>query len=210
MVEGGVYYKVFGKHRKLPIGNDSFRNRLIGSYSESADKSLIGFLFISSSTLLSAPFIYLIAISSNYWNIIEDYHLPMLSDKSIAIGLTMFMILCSITVFIVAHWDNFKKLRTADGTPDLSKEIAKAPDVLFKFVSLDYISGALLLIPAVYWFFLSFNTSNANYNIILQFLSLVSLGLFFICVNKVFFDSLNRIHRSLTYKSSVKVRTKKS
>ena len=58
-----TYYKIFGRHRKLYIGNEELRDRLVGSFSESADKSLIGFLFITSSTLISAPFIYLAAVS---------------------------------------------------------------------------------------------------------------------------------------------------
>ena len=36
LMKGSIYYKTFGKHRKLPIGNEGFRNRLIGSFTESA------------------------------------------------------------------------------------------------------------------------------------------------------------------------------
>lgn len=207
LMEGSVYYRVFGKHRKLYIGNEELRHRLEGSFSDSADKSLIGFLFITSLTLISAPFICLASVSIEKWNESTNFLIPFLGNPTYLVFLNMLLIVLSIIIFVSAHWENFKKLRTGKLYPDKSteEELSKSisTDIeLFKLKLPDFVSMILITIIALYWIYLGFifEEELTIFTVIMVTLSLTSLFLIIICVKKVFFDSLNRIHKSIVHK----------
>jgi len=199
LMEGGVYYKVFGKHRKLPIGNEGLRNRFMGSFSESADKSLIGFLFFTSSILISAPYIYLMSTSLVNWEIFPEAHF---FSKLFMVNATLLFLIFSVFIFIYIHRESFRALRTGDGAWDESQVKKDNPKVLFKYELFDFFPAMLILIPSVYWAFFSVNSNDSIYSSVLVILSVVSIFMFFMSVKKVFFDSLNRINKSMTSKSS--------
>ena len=71
---------------------------------------------------------------------------------------------------------------------------------LFKLKRTDYVSMTLVILLAAYWFYLGWNTGITVFKIVMLFLSILSAFLILVCVKKVFFDSLNRIHKSLVYK----------
>ncbi len=207
--KSGIYYKVFGKHRKLYIGNQEIRNRLIGSFSESADKSLISFLFLTSLTLISAPFIWLAAVSLKEWEKLSDHHLPFLDNPSYLISLNMIFIISAVIFFVVGHWENFRRLRAGGGGMDENEdeESRNTYTPLFILNKTDYVSVLFIIIIALYWMYLGFyasifmlDSSETEFSIIMLTLSGLSLFLIIICVKKVFFDSLNRIYKSLVYK----------
>ncbi len=267
-----LYYQIFGKHRKLYIGNEELRGRLVGSFSESADKSLIGFLFITSLTLISAPFICLAAISLAEWDSLKNIHFHFLDSKIFLIFLNILFIVASVILLMFGHWRNFTKLRTGDAITDRDEDhmtgskrskVKITADyvsvivlialsfywiypplnmgmnesfkylmgsifllILFSFLynwkgkknkveqnnleqkymplfeikRTDYVSMLLVTLLAVYWFYLGWNTGISIFKTVILFLSILSLFLILVCVNKVFFDSLNRIHKSLVYK----------
>lgn len=275
-----TYYKIFGRHRKLYIGNEELRDRLVGSFSESADKSLIGFLFITSSTLISAPFIYLAAVSFKKWDLLKDFHFYPLDSEISLIFLNMFFVVLAVLLLMLGHWENFTRLRTGDAITDISEDITgrdeegiihsikyfgtdflalavlsalsfywiclpsyieinkflkyfmlilfalfqvifvismfrqesmskqnknnnveqKKYKALFELKRTDYVAMVLVILLAVYWFYLGWNTGITVFKIVMLFLSILSAFLILVCVKKVFFDSLNRIHKSLVYK----------
>ncbi|ADJ29263.1 hypothetical protein Nwat_2452 [Nitrosococcus watsonii C-113] len=202
LVEGGIYYKTFGKHRKLYIGNEELRERLGGSFSESADKSLISFLFLTSLTLISAPFIYLAAISLREWKTLPENFL-LFTNAIYFVFFTMLVLIVSVLFFVIGHWKNFKKLRTDDHTthnPPDEQPAGTGYKPIFLLNIKDYISMFLVAILACYWTFLGWSTSPTVANAFMLTLASISLFLILMCVKKVFFDSLNRIHKSLVYK----------
>ena len=201
LVEGGIYYKTFGKHRKLYIGNEELRERLGGSFSESADKSLISFLFLTSLTLISAPFMCLAAISLREWETLP-INFILFTNAIYLVFLTMLVLILSVIFFVIGHWENFKKLRTDHTAPSSPEEqfVGTGYKPIFVFNIKDYISMFLVAIPACYWAFLGWSTSPTVANAFMLTLAGISLFLILMCVKKVFFDSLNRMHKSLVYK----------
>jgi len=202
--EGGVYYKIFGKHRKLPVGNEGLRNRFIGSFTESADKSLIGFLFFTSTILVSAPFLYLVSVSMSNWETITQYYHYLLGYKNEAIAITLLFLVAAVGAFVFAHWSDFKHLRTGDGAVSENENPIEMPEVLFNFNKLDYIPMTLFVIPAIFWITIGWLHTKTIFSVIVFCLVFVSIFLMATCVHKVFFDSLNRINKSLISKSCFK------
>jgi len=217
LIEGSTYYRIFGKHRKLYVGNEELRDRLGGSFSDSADKSLIGFLFITSLTLISAPYICLAEISIENWSNLIGHHSSFLDNKAHLIFFNMLFVILSVVIFVWGHWENFKKLRTADliqkapeensnsnsneSTEDIQNN-KNAYKELFKLKISDYVSMLLVVTLAIYWIYLGLNISEdfTVFMVIMVTLSITSMFLILICIKKVFFDSLNRIHKSIVYK----------
>lgn len=210
LVEGGIYYKTFGKHRKLYIGNEELRDRLGGSFSESADKSLISFLFLTSLTLISAPIICLAAIALHKWQALGLNPLMFFDNEVYLVFFTMLMVISAIMLFVIGHWDNFKKLRTDHTAPRSAEErnVANAYTPIFVLNVKDYVSMSLVVLLASYWAFLGWSTGQTVGNAIMLTLASISLFLIVMCVKKVFFDSLNRIHKSLVYKVNFNFRNK--
>lgn len=210
LVEGGIYYKTFGKHRKLYIGNEELRDRLGGSFSESADKSLIGFLFVTSLTLISAPFICLAAVSLKKWEILLHTPFIFFDNPIHLVFLTMAVLIFSVAFFVGGHWENFKKLRTDHSAPKSSEErfVETGYQPIFGCKINDYISMILVSIMACYWAYLGWSTGQTVANAIMLTLASISLFLILMCVKKVFFDSLNRIHKSLVYKVNFNFRNR--
>ncbi|SFL09338.1 hypothetical protein SAMN05216302_10315 [Nitrosomonas aestuarii] len=204
LIQPSAYYKVFGKHRKLYIGNEELRNRMEGSFSDSADKSLIGFLFITSLTLISAPFICLSIISIHNWDNLAIQDIPFLDSQANLITANMVLLIISIFIFIYGHWGNFKRLRTyyvnTEDSPDSGQKKTGEIEIFKPKVS-DYISRFLVSILVFYWIYLGFQITEevTVFSVIMTTLALTSWVLILICVNKVFFDSLNRIHKSIVY-----------
>ncbi len=197
--EGGVYYKTFGKHRKLPVGNEGFRNRFMGAFSESADKSLIGFLFFTSSILLSAPYIYLISVSLTNWSKFVDFHyLSMIATVNVTLG----CLILSVLLFVFIHRNSFAKLRNGDGVSKVPQVKDDSSRLLFEYNWWDVLPTLLILMPSIYWIVFSIVSTSSIYSWILVVFAVISLSMFFTCVRKVFFDSLNRIHKSMISKSS--------
>lgn len=201
LVEGGIYYKTFGKHRKLYIGNEELRERLGGSFSESADKSLISFLFITSLTLILAPFLCLAAVSLRAWETLPPDFL-LLTNATHLVFLTSLLLILAVIFFVNGHWKNFKKLRTDHADPNSPEEqlVGTGYKPIFILNIKDYISMFLVTISACYWAFLGWSANQAIANAVILILASISLFLILMCVKKVFFDSLNRMHKSLVYK----------
>ncbi|MBA4142138.1 MAG: hypothetical protein H0X43_03830 [Nitrosospira sp.] len=210
LVEGGIYYKTFGKHRKLYIGNEELRDRLGGSFSESADKSLIGFLFLTSLTLISAPFICLAAVSLNKWEVLHGHPSVFLENEVYLVLLSMLILILAVTCFVIGHWKNFKKLRTDDTAPRSPEErqVGSGYSPIFVLNVTDYLAISLVVLLACYWAYLGWSTGQTVANAMMLTLAGISLFLIVMCLTKVFFDSLNRIHKSLVYKVNFNFRNR--
>ncbi len=115
----------------------------------------------------------------------------------------MLFVILSVTIFVWGNWHNFKKLRPADlnGSTEGTPKTRDTYKELFKLKISDRVSMLAIVIPALYWIYLGFNLSEGSvFMVIMVMLSLTSMFLILICVKKVFFDSLNRIHKSIIYK----------
>ncbi len=201
LAEGSIYFKTFGKHRKFPVGNEGFRNRFIDSFSVSADKSLIGFLYLTSVLLVGAPFIYWIAVSYTR----RDSLFASLSGYShVFIALTLFIFIVGVFAFVFAHWTDFKYLGK-DEEEEVRKNQKELPfDILFCFNKFDCIPIALFAITGLFWVVVGLSQSKTIFSIIILSLTVVSTVILIASVHKVFFDSLNRINKSLITKSCFK------
>jgi hypothetical protein len=205
LVEEGIYYKVFGRHRKLYIGNEELRDRLGGSFSDSADKSLICFLFLTSLTLISAPIVCLAAFSLNGKTVPDQY--PYVLNGAHLIFLTMSVLFLAVMLFVIGHWKNFKRLRTDHVTKKNyeKKDASKYKyDPIFSLNLRDYIAILLILVSASLWAYKGWSSRPPTVaNALLVVLAICSMFLIVMSVKKVFFDSLNRIHKSLFYRINI-------
>jgi hypothetical protein len=122
----------------------------------------------------------------------------------------MVVLIFSVAFFVGGHWENFKKLRTDNTSPRSSEErfVGTGYQPIFGWSINDYISMLLVSIVACYWAFLGWSTGQTVANAIMLTLASISLFLILMCVKKVFFDSLNRMHKSLVYKVNFNFRNR--
>ncbi len=124
----------------------------------------------------------------------------------------MVLLITSTAIFITGHYrENFKKLRTnyLNSEDTLEKEEkSRANEIeIFKTKWTDHVSRILVLILAIFWICLGLKEISV-FSVIMTTLALISLVLIIICVNKVFFDSLNRIHNLICHRLEISISDK--
>lgn len=203
--KNGVYYRLFGRHRKLPIGNEGFRGRYIASFTESADKSIIGVLFFASVVFLLFPTIYLATLG------VMTYYEAYPYIIRIGIWVTIASIGYASYRFYKRHGRSFNLLRTDDGVNSKENDydeyresintLKKYNYRLFTWKTGDTDASIILTSVFILWMVVGLSTELAIAPDVMLLVSLFGVAVVPMMIRKVLFDSLNRIFKSLITKS---------
>ncbi len=203
LMKGGVYYKVFGKHRKLPIGNEGYRGRFQRSPFASADMTLIHFLYLNSITLMLAPFMYIVVMAKGKWGELSS-DLPRSYGFEDSLLLTAGFLILGVIIISVMHFRKIEKVKKDEEkeTPEAEERDAKKAKRHFKLNTWDIIvTTVFILFPLLYWVYVGVDlTENIKEHIGIFFL-LMSISITLLSVKYIFYDSLNRVYNAFTTKS---------
>ena len=100
------YWEVFGRHRKLPIGNNGYRSHYLDNYCESADETVVTFLYVISSMLLFSPSFFMVVKGNEHILKQDTFYVALFTAPlpiiiyEIVLFIGLILLLASLFLFI--------------------------------------------------------------------------------------------------------------
>jgi len=203
LMRGSVYYKIFGKHRKLPIGNEGYRGRFQRSPFASADMTLIHFLYINSIALMLSPFMYVVPMVRTEWDTLTN-DLMRSYGFEYSFLLTAGGFIAGIFIIGVMHFRKIEKVENIEEEDVSEAEVIDAKKVKchFKLNVWDIgVTIVFILLPLLYWVCVGIDHSENIKEYIGVLFLILSIVITLLSIRFIFYDSLNRIYNAFTTKS---------
>ncbi|MCF6211300.1 MAG: hypothetical protein L3K24_11690 [Gammaproteobacteria bacterium] len=192
------YWSVFGRHRKLPIGNSGYRRHYLDNYSESADKTVIVFIFIVSSLLLCAPTIFMIV--NGHFVLMKGEYISV-GFYEILLGVTLALALVCFRFFIKDFSEVLAIPLPSEDKEDSDDDVGDKPIKYTMSKSVIALGVGPILVVGVL-FVAGFSQLNEGKRIVLTFMALIGVFCVYHAFYSVFIDSFNRIKKAAITKKT--------